>query len=115
MIIKISLVNKFSNIMSCRYSTEEIEKKKTFFLVLRTLKIYFLTAFVYHMQAVLIIPREVSGGTSGKEPAYFPTGKLRDTNLIPGMGRFPGGGIAMPPLFLPEESHGQKSLADHCP
>ena len=37
----------------------------------------------------------------------------RDADLIPGLGRFPGGGQEKPtPVFLPGESHGQRSLAD---
>ena len=35
----------------------------------------------------------------------------RDTGLIPGLGRFPGGGFSNPvQRSLPEESHGQRSL-----
>ena len=38
---------------------------------------------------------------------------IRDADLIPGLGRFPGGGQEKPtPVFLPGESHGQRSLAD---
>jgi len=34
--------------------------------------------------------------------------------LIPGLGRSPGGGKWRPtPIFLPEKSHGQKSLAGY--
>jgi len=40
-------------------------------------------------------------------------GDIRDTGLIPGLGRSPGGTWQSTPLFLPEESHGQKSLADY--
>ena len=36
-------------------------------------------------------------------------GDLRDVGLIPGLGRSPGGGHGSP-VFLPGESHGQKSL-----
>ena len=36
-------------------------------------------------------------------------GDLRDVDLIPGLGRFPGGGHGGP-VFLPGESHGQRSL-----
>ena len=40
----------------------------------------------------------------------------RDADLIPGLGRFPGGGQEKPtPVFLPGESHGQRSLADYGP
>ena len=33
-----------------------------------------------------------------------------DLRLIPGLGRSPGGGHGNPPVFLPGESHGQRSL-----
>ena len=36
--------------------------------------------------------------------------------LIPGLGRSPGGGYESPhTVFLPGESHGQRSLAGHSP
>ena len=39
-------------------------------------------------------------------------GATGDMGLIPGWGRSPGGGAWQPtPVFLPGESHGQKSLA----
>ena len=38
-------------------------------------------------------------------------GDVRDTGLIPGLGRSPGGGQATHSIFLPGESHGQRSLA----
>ena len=39
-------------------------------------------------------------------------GDIRDFSLIPGLGRFSGGGRDNPlKLFLPGESHGQRSLA----
>ena len=41
-------------------------------------------------------------------------GERRDPGLIPGLGRSPGGGHGYP-LFLPGESHGQKSLVGHGP
>ena len=34
---------------------------------------------------------------------------------IPGWGRSPRGGHGNPPIFLPGESHGQRSLAGHGP
>ena len=50
------------------------------------------------------------GGTSGKETVN--AGDIRDVGFIPGLGRFPGGGHGNPlPVFLPGESHGQRSLA----
>ena len=36
-----------------------------------------------------------------------------DLALIPGWGRSPGGGMATHPIFLPRESHGQKSLSGY--
>ena len=38
-------------------------------------------------------------------------GDVRDTSLIPESGGCPGGGIT--PVFLPGESHGQRSLAGY--
>ena len=47
-----------------------------------------------------------------KNPAAN-AGDLRDAGLTPGLGRSPGGGRAWQPtpVFLPVESHGQRSLA----
>ena len=43
-------------------------------------------------------------------------GDIRDVGLILGSGRFPGGGHGNPLLvFLPGESHGQRSLAGYNP
>ena len=43
-------------------------------------------------------------------------GVARDTDLIPGSGRSPGGGAWQPtPVFLPGESHGQRSLLGYSP
>ena len=41
-------------------------------------------------------------------------GDLRDMSSIPGSGRSPGGGQGTP-VFLPGESHGQRSLAGYSP
>ena len=41
-------------------------------------------------------------------------GEVRDAGLIPGLGRSPGGGHGNP-IFLPGESHGQKSLVGYSP
>ena len=38
-----------------------------------------------------------------------------DPGSIPGSGRSPGEGVATPPVFLPGESHGQRSLAGYSP
>ena len=37
-------------------------------------------------------------------------GDTRDVGLIPGSGRSPGGGTATTSVFLPGESHGQRSM-----
>ena len=42
-------------------------------------------------------------------------GDLRDVGSIPGSGRSPGGGHGNPPVFLPGESHGQRSQAGFSP
>ena len=48
----------------------------------------------------------------GKESAC----NAGDLGLVPGSGRFPGEGNDNPlQLFLPGESHGQRSLAGHNP
>ena len=54
-------------------------------------------------------------GPVDKESACS-AGDTGDTDSIPGLGRLPGGGNGNPLLyFLPEESHGQKSLAGYSP
>ena len=44
-------------------------------------------------------------------------GDIRDVGSIPGLGRSPGGGHGRipTPVFLPGESHGQRSLEDYGP
>ena len=43
-------------------------------------------------------------------------GDIRDVVLIPGLRRFPGEGHGKPtPVFLPGESHGQRSLVGYSP
>ena len=42
-------------------------------------------------------------------------GDIRDLGSIPGSGRSPGVGNGRPPVFLPGEFHGQKSLVDYSP
>ena len=43
-------------------------------------------------------------------------GDVRDSGLIPEVGRSPGGGHGKPiPVFLPGESHGQRSLEGYSP
>ena len=55
-------------------------------------------------------------GSAGKESAHN-AGGIRDSGLIPGMGRSPGGGHGpIPsPVFLPGESQGQRSLVGYSP
>ena len=42
-------------------------------------------------------------------------GDIRDMGLIPGLGRSPGGEWQPTPVFLPGESHGQRSLVGYSP
>ena len=42
-------------------------------------------------------------------------GDIRDMGSIPGSGRTPGGGHSNTLVFLPGESHGQRSLAGYSP
>ena len=50
------------------------------------------------------------GGSDGKESAC----NAGDLSSIPGLGRFPWRMAWQPtPVFLPGESHGQRSLAGH--
>ena len=51
------------------------------------------------------------GGIDGKESAC----NAGDLGSIPGLGRSPGGGHGNSPVFLPGESHGQRSLVGHSP
>ena len=45
-----------------------------------------------------------------------PPANAGDVGLIPGLGRSPAGGNWQPtPVFLPEKSHGQRSLAGFSP
>ena len=51
------------------------------------------------------------GGASGKEPAG---GDVRDTGLIPRLGRSPGGGHGNPLQYsCLENPHGERSLAGY--
>ena len=40
---------------------------------------------------------------------------MGDVGLIPESGRSPGEGMATTPVFLPGESHGQRSLVEYSP
>ena len=42
-------------------------------------------------------------------------GDAGDASLIPALGRSPGGGVATTPVFLPGESHEQRSLVGYSP
>ena len=54
------------------------------------------------------------GGASGKEPTQAED--VRDVGLIPGLGRYPGGGHGNPLQYSGLESpHGQRSLAGYSP
>ena len=53
------------------------------------------------------------GDASGKESTD--AGDVRDTGLIPGLGKTPGGGHGNPLPFLPRESHEQRSLEGYSP
>ena len=45
-----------------------------------------------------------------------PPANIEDVGSIPGSGRSPGGGNGKPtPVFLPGESHGQRSLVSYSP
>ena len=48
-------------------------------------------------------------GSDGKESAC----NVGDLGLIPGLGRSPGEGNGKPPVFLPGEFHGQRSLVGY--
>jgi len=49
-----------------------------------------------------------------KQPAN--AGDIRDGGSVPGLGRSCGSGHGQPtPVFLPEESHRQRSLAGYSP
>ena len=54
------------------------------------------------------------GGASGKEPGCQ-CRRCKPRSLIPGLGRSPGGGHGNPPVFLPGESHGQRSRTGYSP
>ena len=54
------------------------------------------------------------GGAGGKESANAANaGDARDTALISGSGRFPGGGHGNPLQYSSWEIHGQRSLLDY--
>ena len=64
---------------------------------------------------ILAIPMGFPGGASGKEPAYQ-CRRLKRLEFDPWVRRIPWGRAWQPtPLFLPGESHGQRSLAGYSP
>ena len=68
----------------------------------------------YH--PILIYEIELSWWLSGKESACNAGDVAGATGLIPGLGRSPWRRKWQPtPVFLPEESHGQRSLAGYSP
>ena len=56
-------------------------------------------------------------GASGRTTHLPMQETIRDTSSIPGLGRSSGGGLAweLTPVFLPGESHGQRSLVGYSP
>ena len=53
-------------------------------------------------------------GASGKELACWCRGDIRDVGSVPGLGRYPWKRACQPtPVFLPGESHEQRSLAGY--
>ena len=57
----------------------------------------------------------LDSGFSGGSVIKNPPANSRDPSLIPGSGKFPGGGHGNPLQFLPGKSHGQRSLAGYGP
>ena len=51
------------------------------------------------------------GGSDGKESVC----NAGDLGSVPGSGRSPGEGNGNPPVFLPGESYGQRSLVGYSP
>ena len=62
------------------------------------------TSHFSHILAYVTLTKGFPGGSMVKNsPA-----NARDAVSIPGSGRSPGKGNGNPPIFLPEESHGQE-------
>ena len=69
-------------------------------------------------QMATVRATDTGGLNSGTAVRNLPAsaGDTRDTSSIPGSGRSPGGGHGKPTaVFLPGESHGQRSLAGYNP
>ena len=76
--------------------------------ILRKYKVFFFFFFLRYSLTGLGFP----GGSEGKESAC----NAGDTGSVPRMGRSPGEGSGLPaPVFLPGESHGQRSVAVSSP
>ena len=69
----------------------------------------------HHVCLVTLLLANLSGIAVVKNmPAS--AGNTRDTGLIPESGRSPGGGAwQLTPVFLPGQSHGQRSLVGYGP
>ena len=59
---------------------------------------YMTTGKTIALTRQILVGRGFPGGTRGKEPPAN-AGDIRDTNLIPGSGRSPGGGHGNPPQY----------------
>ena len=86
------------------------------------LLLFCVCVWLHHVGCRILVPRPgIEPGTPVVE-AWSPkhwttrevTGDIRDVGSIPGSERSPGGGHGNP-IFLPRESHGQKSLAGYSP
>ena len=67
------------------------------------------------LEIIYLIRWGFPGGASGKEPACQ-CRRQRAAGSISGLGRPPGGRAQQPTLvFLPGESHGQRSLVGYSP
>ena len=62
-------------------------------------------------KVMIQINRGLPCGSDSKESAY----NAGDLGSIPGSGRSPGEGNGNPPVFLPGESHGQRSPSGYGP
>ena len=60
---------------------------------------------------ITLSPPGFPGGSEGKKSSC----NAGDPDSIPGSGRSPGEGNGTPLVFLPEEFHGQRSLAGYSP
>ena len=65
-------------------------------------------------ELMYIHPEGFPGGIIGKNLSAS-AGDIRDAGSIPGLGRSPGKAWQPTPIFLPRESHGQKSLVGYSP